>query len=52
MDFYFKEFTSSEPEELMFCNIGEIFTLNLKTKEYTSIHKFTPPLYDVPSFYK
>jgi len=50
MQYYFKDF-KDEPEEILFCKKTELFSLNIKTKEFKTIHTFSPALTEQPVFY-
>ena len=51
MNFYFKDFLGPEPHEMFFCKSTEFFSLNIKKREFNTLHKFRPALLSQPQFY-
>ena len=37
--------------EILFCKKTELFSLNIKTQEFKTIHRFSPALTEQPVFY-
>lgn len=51
MQFYFKDFEGDAPTDFIFCKRTEIFTMNIMTRSFNSIHTFQPALLSQPKYY-